>query len=206
MSLICCPTKATFPSATPPWSLWQPTGREREGFRGPRVHLLENHTACSCWWRYPEHLDPCPPPWGAFSDRNGAVTHKLGFFLIYDLWRANRLKCNVPLGSLVSFRVDTSLILFLNLSFCVSSSISPDTRIVPGIEFQSMLVELTWGQGFGTRAPLSGTRIWSLRNRPLGDDLAYFTIITTSHFRGRKKRRRTGRKRRGRGESKANAL
>lgn len=56
------------------------------------VHLLQNHTACPCGWRYPKHLDPCPPPRGAFSDGHRTVTHKLGLFLIYDLWRTEENK------------------------------------------------------------------------------------------------------------------
>lgn len=81
--------------------------------------------------------------------------------MIYEKPAENKhIKMSFALGRLLSFRVDTSLILFLNLSFCVSSSRSPDTRIVLGIQSQSMLVELTWGQGFGTCSPtLSGTRI-----------------------------------------------
>lgn len=81
--------------------------------------------------------------------------------MIYGKPAENKhIKMSFALGRLLSFRVDTSLILFLNLSFCVSSSRSPDTRIVLGIQFQSMLVELTWGQGFDTCSPtLSGTRI-----------------------------------------------
>lgn len=64
--------------------------------------------------------------------------------MIYEKPAENKhIKMSFALGRLFSFRVDTSLILFLNLSFCVSSSRSPDTRIVLGIQSQSMLVELT---------------------------------------------------------------
>lgn len=53
------------------------------------------------------------------------------------------IKMRFALGRLLSFRVDTCLILFLNLSFSVSSSRSPNTRIVPGTDSQPRLVELT---------------------------------------------------------------
>lgn len=80
--------------------------------------------------------------------------------MIYGRQAENKhIKMCFVLGRLLCFWVDTSLILFLNLSFCVSSSRSPDTRVVPAVESQSLLVELTRGQGFGISSILSKTRI-----------------------------------------------
>lgn len=80
--------------------------------------------------------------------------------MIYGKPAENKhIKMCFDLGRLLCFWVDTSLILFLNLSFCVSSSGAPDTRVVPGVESQSLLVELMRGQGFGICSRLSGTRI-----------------------------------------------
>lgn len=111
------------------------------------------------------------------------------------------IKMCFTLGRLLSFRVDTFLILFLNLSFCVSNSRSPDTRIVPGIESQPTLVELTCGKGLtyilGSLGP--GSWVSTLRNRPLGDDLAYFTKMRYVLPQGRKRRM-------GNRKSKANTL
>lgn len=69
-------------------NFWSP---QKGGWRG-HAHLLQNHTACPCGWRYPKHLDPCPPPRGALCDCHGTVTHKLGLFFIYDLWKPEERK------------------------------------------------------------------------------------------------------------------
>lgn len=91
--------------------LWSP---QKGGWRG-HAHLLQNHTACPCGWSYPEHLDPCPPPRGAFSDRHGAVAHKLGLFFIYNLWKSEEnkhIKTQCPSGGGESNSGDSDLTWF----------------------------------------------------------------------------------------------
>lgn len=156
------PSKATFLSATTPWSLWWTAGEGSEVWQNPTL-------------TYFRMTQPVPAggaiqnTWIRVLLRGVLSVTATGQLLIncvssssmiYGKPAENKhIKMCFVLGRLLCFWLGTSFILFLKLSFCVSSSQSPDTRVVPGVESQSLLVELTRGQGLGICPMLSRTGI-----------------------------------------------